>query len=258
MAWSTSQLAEIAGSTVKTVRHYHKLGLLDEPERTSNGYKQYEVAHLVRLLQITRLADLGVPLARIATMGHAGQDPETALRALDGELAATIERLQRIRGELSGILEHGASADLPAGFGPVTAEMTDTDRSLVMIYSRVYDDTMMSDMREVINGVPRTEVDEEFDNLPPEADRADRRRLAEAMAPGLAELLEKYEWMRDPGARIGKGSPRAEGTIAQAMHALYNPAQLEVLYRAHLISTGAVDDLAELEEAIRDHERTQR
>ncbi|MBX0301124.1 MerR family DNA-binding transcriptional regulator [Cryobacterium sp. 1639] len=69
MAWSTRELAELAGTTLKAVRHYHQIGLLDEPGRTSNGYKQYQVAHLVRLLQITRLANLGVPLAQIAQMG---------------------------------------------------------------------------------------------------------------------------------------------------------------------------------------------
>ena len=41
MAWSTRELAGLAGTTVNTIRHYHRLGLLDEPERRYNGYKQY-------------------------------------------------------------------------------------------------------------------------------------------------------------------------------------------------------------------------
>ncbi|WP_344094254.1 MerR family transcriptional regulator, partial [Nocardiopsis composta] len=60
MAWSTRQVAELAGTTVKAVRYYHRIGLLDVPERTANGYKRYEVEHLVRLVQIKRLSDLGV------------------------------------------------------------------------------------------------------------------------------------------------------------------------------------------------------
>ena len=48
MAWSTHELADLAGTSLRTVRHYHEVGLLDEPERHSNGYKQYGVAHLVR------------------------------------------------------------------------------------------------------------------------------------------------------------------------------------------------------------------
>jgi DNA-binding transcriptional MerR regulator len=43
MAGSTRELAEFAGITVNTIRHYHRLGLLDEPKRRYNGYKQYGV-----------------------------------------------------------------------------------------------------------------------------------------------------------------------------------------------------------------------
>ena len=119
MAWSTKELADLAGTTVKAVRHYHKLGLLDEPERKSNGYKQYLMPHLLRLLQVSRLADLGVPLSQVASMGRADHDPDESFRVLDLELEATIERLTRIRGELAAIRYHGAAADLPAGFGPI-------------------------------------------------------------------------------------------------------------------------------------------
>lgn len=59
MSWSTRQLAELAGTTVKAVRHYHEVGLLEEPERASNRNKQYWTAYLVRLLQIRRLREAG-------------------------------------------------------------------------------------------------------------------------------------------------------------------------------------------------------
>src|SRR5690606_8663333 len=55
MAWSTRELAELAQTTVNTIRHYHHLGLLAEPARKDNGYKQYGVKHLARLLRIRRL-----------------------------------------------------------------------------------------------------------------------------------------------------------------------------------------------------------
>ena len=80
MTWSTRQLADLAGTTVKAVRHYHTVGLLEEPDRAANGYKQYGVRHLVRVLRIKRLADLGLPLAQIADLGDADERPEDALR----------------------------------------------------------------------------------------------------------------------------------------------------------------------------------
>ena len=56
MEWSTRELAALAGTTVNTVRHYHAVGLLEVPERRHNGYKQYRVHHLVRLIRLRRFA----------------------------------------------------------------------------------------------------------------------------------------------------------------------------------------------------------
>ena len=71
MTWSTRQLAKLAGKTVKTVRQHHEIFLFDEPERSSNGYKHYEVTHLVRLLRIKRLVDLSVPRLRLLSSERA-------------------------------------------------------------------------------------------------------------------------------------------------------------------------------------------
>jgi len=250
MAWSTRELADLAGTTVKAVRHYHKLGLLDEPERKTNGYKQYQMPHLMRLLQISRLADLGVPLSQVASMGRADQDPDESFRVLDLELEATIGRLQRIRGELAAIRYHGGAADLPAGFAPVANELTDSERSLVMIYSRLFDDTAMDETRRMLQYEPRTDADTEFEAMTEEADRATRRRLSEKLAPMISPLVEQYPWLGDPGAHATKSAAYANGTISQVLHDIYNRAQLEVLYRAHLINTGAAGDLAALEAAL--------
>lgn len=105
MAWSTREVAELAGTTVNTVRHYHRVGLLDEPDRMSNGYKQYQVRHLLRLLQIRRLRDLGVPLDQIDQVGRRGGGASDALAAIDADLSLSIERLQRARAEIRAILQ---------------------------------------------------------------------------------------------------------------------------------------------------------
>ncbi|GAB2487946.1 MerR family transcriptional regulator [Promicromonospora xylanilytica] len=242
MAWSTRQIAELAGTTVNTVRHYHESGLLDEPERRSNGYKQYGVPHLLRLLQIRRLRDLGVPLVQIESMGRADENPVEAFRALDAELAGTIERLQRARKELALILRHSASVDLPSGFGSVARTLPERDRSLIMIYSQIYDQSALSDLRQILDETPRTDADREFDDLPADADKATRRRLAEHFAPIIARLQEAYPWLSDPETRSVKASGTVETTMIESLRELYNPAQLEVLYRADLIIRGRTDE----------------
>ncbi|OLS99913.1 hypothetical protein BJF90_37495 [Pseudonocardia sp. CNS-004] len=104
MAWSTRELADLAGTTVRAVRHYHDVGLLEEPRRRANGYKQYGVAHLARVLRIKRLADLGFTLPQIAELGDADRHPREALRTLDSHLAQDLDRLQRARVEIRQIL----------------------------------------------------------------------------------------------------------------------------------------------------------
>lgn len=242
MAWSTRQIAELAGTTVNTVRHYHEAGLLEEPGRRSNGYKQYGIPHLVRLLQIRRLRELGVPLAQIESIGRADEDPVEAFRVLDAELEATIERLQRARAELALILRHRAPVDLPAGFSSVASTLSEPNRSLVMIYGQIYDESAMNDIRQILEEHPTTAFDEEFDNLPPDADRATRRRIAEHFAPIIKQLQARYPWLTDPVSRASKGAATVENTMIESLRELYNPAQLEVLYLATLIIDGKTDD----------------
>jgi DNA-binding transcriptional MerR regulator len=114
MTWSTRELAELAGTTVNTIRHYHRLGLMEEPERRYNGYKQYGVQDLVCLLRIRRLVDLRVPLARIGRPGSATDIDPQVLREVDADLAVEAERLRKVRSDIAVILRDAAPADAPA------------------------------------------------------------------------------------------------------------------------------------------------
>jgi DNA-binding transcriptional MerR regulator len=229
MAWSTRQLAELAGTTVKAVRHYHALGILDEPERASNNYKQYEAVHLLRLLQIKRLSDLGLSLSQIAEMGRAEYLPDEAIRMLDLELQATIARLQGVRDELAVILEHQSPIDLPAGFGAVARELTARDRAMLLLYSHVLDERAMADLLDLVS--VKDPLDDEFDALPSDADADAIRDLAERMVDPLIAARAAHPAVQDPGqfALV----PDVDRTVAQMLAEVYNPAQLEVLWRAN-------------------------
>nr|RZI34303.1 HTH-type transcriptional activator TipA [Cryobacterium sp. SO1] len=250
VAWSTSQLAELAGTTIKSVRHYHKVGLLDMPERKSNGYKQYAVAHLLRLLQITRLAGLGVPLAQISALGHADDYADGAIVVLDAELEATIQRLQRARGELALILRHKAPPELPVQFSDVAVDLSPVDRAMIMVFSRISNDSAMSELASMMRDEPRTESSSEFDRLAADADRATRQRLGAALAPALSRAVEEYPRLRNLASLGSRGTAFTKNTLVAVAQDLYNPAQLDVLYRAHLIATEEADLLADLEAAL--------
>ncbi|WP_194814021.1 MerR family transcriptional regulator [Nocardia sp. XZ_19_385] len=98
------QLADYAGVTTKTIRHYHERGLLAEPERDSSGYRRYTAQDAIDLVKIRTLATAGVPLARVKDLLDA--DPETlaaALAEIDRELRERIGELRRTRGQLAQI-----------------------------------------------------------------------------------------------------------------------------------------------------------
>ncbi|MDT0304977.1 MerR family transcriptional regulator [Streptomonospora wellingtoniae] len=233
MAWSTRQIADLAGTTVKAVRYYHRIGLLDVPERTANGYKQYEVAHLVRLLKIKRLSDLGVPLSEVGSMGGADETPEEAIRALDQQLEATVARISRVRAELAAVLHHRAPAYLPPAFVPVSRELSDRQRSLLMVYSTVLSERSVEEFGELIGEPDASE--EEFEALPADADDAAIDRLAARMVPVVRRGREENPWAVDPAADAPRGTQHAEQTMAEAVVQLYNPAQLSVLKRLHAL-----------------------
>ncbi|WP_327149095.1 helix-turn-helix domain-containing protein [Nocardia sp. NBC_01329] len=239
MTWSTRQLAELAGTSVRAVRHYHDIGLLDEPERASNGYKRYGVAHLLRVLRIKRLSDLGIPLAQIAEMGEGEDFPRDALQTLDAELAATIDRLQRIRVELALILRQGASTDLPSDMGPATAVLTDADRDFTVILTRVLGPSGLGALRGLLNEQRTVPAMSEFDELPAEADEPTRIELAERLAPYAGEVSAEYPEIAAPATDSPVGAKRAAETVGKALRDLYNPAQLDVLVRVNRLLYGS-------------------
>ncbi len=235
VAWSTRQLAELTGTTVNTIRHYHRVGLLDEPERDYNGYKQYGVQDLVRLLRIRRLVELGVPLARIDEADADGILLREALLQVDAGLAADIEHLARARCEIGAILRDGAPADTPAGFQSVAARLSASDSSLIHIYQQLYDEQAMRDLRHMV-AADTGLFSEDIDSLPPDADEATRQNLAEKIAPILAQHLADYPWLSDPAAHLSKSEHVTQQTFLDAVAELYNTAQLDVLSRASVLA----------------------
>lgn len=235
MSWSTSELAELAGTTVNTIRHYHRLGLLDEPERRYNGYKQYGVRHLVRLLRIRRLAELGVPLSKVQPVGTGDESVRNALPQVDAELAARIESLQQARADIATILHDHAPADAPAGFMSVASHLSDADNSLLHIYTQLFDDEAMTDLRRMVTAEAEAEsgaVSTEITALPTDADEMTRQRLAERLAPTLTQHLIEYPWLSDQAAHLSKNVHVARQMFTEAMRELYNPAQIDVFDRA--------------------------
>ncbi|SDC88158.1 DNA-binding transcriptional regulator, MerR family [Geodermatophilus telluris] len=122
---SIGALARLAGTTTRAIRHYHEVGLLPEPRRRPNGYRDYDLRDAVRLLRVRRLADLGLSLPEVTAAlrdDPAAEVPAavdgTALRAslsaLDAELARQEESIRARRRELAALLAGDTDPSRPA------------------------------------------------------------------------------------------------------------------------------------------------
>jgi MerR family transcriptional regulator, thiopeptide resistance regulator len=84
----TSEFADLAGVTVRTLRYYDRVGLL-KVARTKTGYRRNHLRDLERLEQIVALKFLGLSLLEIR-------------RVIDGEPISLVDALVRQR---DGLLE---------------------------------------------------------------------------------------------------------------------------------------------------------
>ncbi|MDN0194568.1 MerR family transcriptional regulator [Streptomyces sp. S.PNR 29] len=116
------ELAAAVGVTTRAVRHYHHLGLLPEPERRANGYRDYTLRHAVVLARIRRLTELGLALAEVRDVlaDDAGKDLVEVLTELDDDLARQEAALRERRARLRALLE---TEDGLAAEGPVAPEL---------------------------------------------------------------------------------------------------------------------------------------
>ncbi len=228
MPWSTRELAELSGTTVNTIRFYHQRGLLPEPDRDANGYKRYDVAHLIRLLRIRRLRDLG---AKVSDIDPGASLSPQALADLDAQLAETIERSIRARADIAEMTLHQGTTDVPSGFADISARLTENQRSLMLVYAQLYDADTMAQVRQMLE-VPPAPATVEFEALAADADEATRSRVAQAYAKELAQAMVDYPWLRTQREHLTKSESVTGAAIGAAIHDIYNAAQRDVLVRA--------------------------
>ena len=103
-----SDAAAASGCHLETIRYYERVGLLPEPERTRNRYRQYIDADVERLRFITRGRDLGFSLEEIRSLLRLAENPDLSCGEVDqlarkhlGDIQARIADLQRMASELA-------------------------------------------------------------------------------------------------------------------------------------------------------------
>lgn len=120
MDWSIQEIAKHAGTTSRTLRHYHAIGLLPATRVGANGYRYYDEQALVRLQRILLLRDLGLGLPTIAEVLQAQEVAgHGAVSALREHLAWLQAEQDRLGAQIASV-EHTITT--MEGGGPLMAE----------------------------------------------------------------------------------------------------------------------------------------
>jgi MerR family transcriptional regulator, thiopeptide resistance regulator len=95
MERSIQDVARLAGTTSRTLRHYDDIGLLPPARIGANGYRYYDADALARLQRILLLRELGLGLPAIAEVLNGQRDHAQALLSHLHWLQKEKERLDR-------------------------------------------------------------------------------------------------------------------------------------------------------------------
>lgn len=246
------EVARIVGISARSIRHYHRLGVLDEPERTAGGYRDYDVGDLARIARVAFLSDSGVPLREIgALLEPGGRDPAADLEAVRSGIDQQIATLTRQRNRL-GVIADRALAGLPPGllpepvsraldlcraeaddpaYDPELPDLVDRERDMLDLaaLSGDFPDALASAYTALATDPDRRRS---YLNLLAGFHHLEGRRPAD-VEPQIARLVETL--LADPGIRAlitgtpaDPGEPTDGPTLDQL---LPDPAQREVLRR---------------------------
>src|SRR6266850_3914821 len=96
--YRSGELAELAGVSTDTLRHYESKGVLARPLRKANDYRQYPAAALQRVRLIRRALAVGFTLdelARVLGVRDRGGAPCAEVRTLAAAKLSDLEKRLR-------------------------------------------------------------------------------------------------------------------------------------------------------------------
>lgn len=106
------EVARLSGCSPESIRHYEKLGLLEPPQRATNGYRYYTHQAIQELGFIRHGRELGLDLQTIGQLLALARDPDADCRAADRIARYHLERiedriagLERLADELRSVTE---------------------------------------------------------------------------------------------------------------------------------------------------------
>ncbi|QVN19057.1 MerR family transcriptional regulator [Burkholderia pyrrocinia] len=141
MRLKVGELAKRSGLTVRTLHHYHAIGLLTPSARADNGYRLYDRHDIARLHQIQALRRFGMSLTEI---GDYLNQPGTPLVDLVAKQIALLDRQLAQTAQLRARLLN-LHAQLAAGTEPELADWL-TTLELMTVYDKYFSEEELARM----------------------------------------------------------------------------------------------------------------
>ncbi len=98
------ELARKTGKSVRALRHYEELGLL-QASRSDGGFRLYGSDELARVYWISKLQDMGFSLSQIQGLIATVEESDNAPEAMDSLREMFRSRLQRTREQVERLLQ---------------------------------------------------------------------------------------------------------------------------------------------------------
>ncbi len=95
------ELAKRAGTTLRTVRYYEELGLLNHVVRTKGGFRLYDDGELRKLELVRDLQALDFPLARIRSLFHRKREARRGAELAGEVREALLTQLHDMDGRIA-------------------------------------------------------------------------------------------------------------------------------------------------------------
>jgi len=118
--WGIADIARLAGTTSRTLRHYDDVGLVKPSRIGGNGYRYYDADALVRLQRVLLLRELGLGIPAIGEVLAGQRDDAAALRTHLDWLSHEQERIARQRASVERTI-----TELEGGEKPMAEKMFD-------------------------------------------------------------------------------------------------------------------------------------
>lgn len=221
-------LADLAGTTVRTIRYYHQRGLLSVPE-DGGTWRSYGFAHLTRLMRIRWLVESGIPLADVHHMlrppGTADErilveeDLRAVLAAMDARIDALTRQRARVASLQARVTTYGRLSPVPDALVRKYAALlardlppqlrTAVDRERELVELACYRAWLPADVERLVEGLHAEGLDELCD-LWLQVHRID-------LAAGGSLTADERREIEDVVARVLALTERVDPAATQAL-----------------------------------------